>query len=70
MNTHRGVSVRGCVDGRRRGEEGSKKKKSAKENREFRKKEEKCRVTLSGLGLRCEGIKGTFKKLEDDSKIS
>lgn len=46
------------------------KKKSAKENREFRKKEEKCRVTLSGLGLRCEGIKGTFKKLEDDSKIS
>lgn len=26
MNTHRGVSVRGCVDGRRKGRRGVKKK--------------------------------------------
>ena len=31
--------------------------------------EEKYNVTLSGLGVGCEGIKGTFEELEDDSEM-
>lgn len=30
--------------------------------------EEKYNVTLSGLGVRCERIKGTFEEPEDDSE--
>lgn len=26
-------------------------------------------MTLSGLGVGCEGIKGTFEELEDDSEM-
>ena len=33
-----------------------------------KRKEEKYNVTLSGLGVGCEGIKGTFEEQKDDSE--
>lgn len=33
-----------------------------------KKREEKYNVTLSGPGVGCEGIKGTFEEPEDDSE--
>lgn len=45
--------------GRARKEFGGVKKK---------KREEKYNVTLSSLGVGCEGIKGTFEEQENDSE--
>lgn len=34
----------------------------------IKRSKEKYNVTLSGLGVGCEGIKGTFEEAEDDSE--
>lgn len=34
----------------------------------LKRSEEKYNVTLSGLGIGCKGIKGTFEEPEDDSE--
>lgn len=34
----------------------------------MKRREEKYNVTLSGPGVGCEGIKGTFEEPEDDSE--
>lgn len=44
----------------------SEKKRIARKG--VKRGEEKYNVTLSGLGVRCEGIKGTFEEPEDDSE--